>query len=158
MEITNQTGKAPLLRDLPSRLLGQTAALVGRLITEALATERSHRHQFATLATLDAFGASSQVELCRRTDLDRSDMNAIINALEAEGAVTRAPDPRDRRQNIVEITDAGKARFKYLKRQVMAAQHRALAPLTETERRELVRLLHILHDHLARPQPSNAGH
>src|SRR4051794_17157658 len=66
------------------------------------AAEGAH-HPFAVLATLDAFGACSQAELCRRTDLDRNDMNAVINPLEAEGAVTRVPDPGNRRQNIVEI-------------------------------------------------------
>lgn len=149
MEITNQAGKAPLLRDLPSRLLGQTAALVSRVANEALTAERAHRHQFAALATLDAFGATSQAELCRRTDIDRSDMNAIINALEAEGAVTRVPDPDNRRQNIVEMTNTGRARFEHLKTCLMDAQDRALAPLAEVERRELLRLLQMLHDHLA---------
>ena len=55
MEITSQADKAPLLRDLPSRLLGQTAALVSRVAADTLAAEGAHRNQFAVLATLDAF-------------------------------------------------------------------------------------------------------
>jgi MarR family transcriptional regulator, lower aerobic nicotinate degradation pathway regulator len=154
MEITRQTDKAPLLRDLTSRLLNQTAILVGRVVGEALAAEGTHRYQFATLATLEAFGAASQAELCRRTDIDRSDMNAGINALEAQGIITRVPDPDDRRQNIVELTDKGRARFKRIKARVAAAQDRALAPLAEAERQELQRLLQILHDYLATSQLS----
>jgi DNA-binding MarR family transcriptional regulator len=153
MEITSQADKAPLLRDLPSRLLGQTAALVSRVAADALAVEGAHRNQFAVLATLDGFGASSQAELCRRTDLDRSDMNAVVNALEVEGAVTRVSDPGDRRQNIVALTEPGKARFEYLGAQLLAAQDRALAPLAKAERRELLRLLLKVHDHLAPPRP-----
>jgi DNA-binding MarR family transcriptional regulator len=154
MEITSQAGKAPLLRNLPSRLLGQTAALVSKVASDALAAEGAHRHQFAVLATLDAFGASSQAELCRRTDIDRSDMNAVINALEAEGLVTRTLDPGNRRQNIVEMTEAGRSRFDGLRSRLTKAQDHALAPLNEAERRELLRLLQILHDHLA-PQQSS---
>ena len=153
MEITNQAEKAPILRDLPSRLLGQTAVLVGRVAGEALGAAGAHRHHFAVLATLDAFGAASQADLCRRTDIDRSDMNAVLNTLEAEGAVDRAVDPDNRRRNIVTLTAAGHARFADLRRRVDEAQRRALAPLSRHERDELMRLLHRLHDHLA-PEPS----
>jgi MarR family transcriptional regulator, lower aerobic nicotinate degradation pathway regulator len=98
MDITRHAGQAPLWRNLASRLLNQTAILVGRVVSEALAVEGTHRYQLAVLATLDAFGAVSQAELCRRTNIDRSDMNAVVNALEAEGIVTRVSDPDDRRQ------------------------------------------------------------
>src|SRR5580700_9185039 len=104
MDITRHAGQAPLWRNLASRLLNQTAILVGRVVSEALAAEGTHRYQLAALATLDAFGAISQAELCRRTNIDPSDMNAVVNTLEAEGIVARVSDPDDRRQNIVEMT------------------------------------------------------
>jgi DNA-binding MarR family transcriptional regulator len=154
MDITRHAGQAPLLRNLASRLLNQTAILVGRVMSEALAVEGTHRYQLAVLATLDAFGAISQAELCRRTNIDRSDMNAVVNALEAEGTVTRASDPDDRRQNIVEMTETGKAGFKRLKARLAEAEKRALAPLAPADRRELLRLLRILHDHHAVAPPS----
>ena len=149
MDITKQADQVPVLRDLVSRLLNQTAILVGKVASEALAVEGTHRYHFATLATLDAFGAASQAELCRRTAIDRSDMNAVVNALEVQGAVTRVPDPTDRRQNIVELTEEGRARFERTRDRLALAQDRALAPLAEAERRELLRLLQTVHDHLA---------
>jgi DNA-binding MarR family transcriptional regulator len=154
MDITRHAGQAPLWRNLASRLLNQTAILVGRVVSEALAVEGTHRYQLAALATLDAFGAVSQAELCRRTNIDRSDMNAVVNALEAEGIVTRVSDPDDRRQNIVEMTETGKARFERLKAGLAEAEDRALAPLAPADRRELLRLLRILHDYHAVPPPS----
>ncbi len=154
MDITKHTGQAPLWRNLASRLLNQTAILIGRVVSEALSAEGTHRYQLAALATLDAFGACSQSELCRRTNIDRSDMNAIVNALEAEGTVIRVSDPRDRRQNIVEMTEAGKARFERLKACLAEAEDRALAPLIPADRQELLRLLRILHDYHAVPPPS----
>ncbi len=149
MDITKNAEKAPVLKTLPSRLLGQTAALVGRVAGDALADAGSHRYAFAVLATLDAFGPLSQAELCRRTDLDRSDMNGTVNALEAEGSVTRRPDPADRRQNIVALTEAGRTRFDDLERRLSAAQDKALAPLSGDERALLVQFLQRLHDHLS---------
>ncbi|RUV27068.1 MULTISPECIES: MarR family transcriptional regulator [unclassified Mesorhizobium] len=163
MDITTHAGQAPLWRNLASRLLSQTAVLVARLVNEALSAEGAHRYQLATLATLDAFGAVSQAELCRRTNIDRSDMNAVVNALEAEGAVTRVSDSANRRQNIIDLTETGKARFARLKVGLTEAEDRALAPLSPAERQELLRLLRILHDHHAvsptvrgyRAQPSS---
>ena len=122
MDITRHAGQAPLWRNLASRLLNQTAILVGRVVSEFLAVEGTHRYQLAALATLDAFGSVSQAELCRRTNIDRSDMNAVVNALEAEGIVTRVSDPDDRRQNIVEMTKTGKARFGRLKAGIAEAE------------------------------------
>jgi MarR family transcriptional regulator, lower aerobic nicotinate degradation pathway regulator len=154
MDITRHAGQAPLWRNLAPRLLNQTAILVGRIVSEALAVEGTHRYQIAVLATLDAFGAISQAELCRRTNIDRSDMNAVVNTLEAEGKVMRVQDPGDRRQNIVEMTETGKARFERLKAGLAKAEDRALAPLAPADRRELLRLLRILHDYHAVPPPS----
>jgi MarR family transcriptional regulator, lower aerobic nicotinate degradation pathway regulator len=157
MDIPRHAGQAPLWRDLASRLLSQTAILVGRVVNVALAVDGAHRYQLAVLATVDAFGAITQADLCRRTNIDRSDMNAVVNALEAEGAVTRASDPEDRRQNIVEMTEAGKARFQRLKAGLIDAEDRALAPLSPADRRELLRLLRILHDYHAAPPPLGAS-
>ncbi len=135
-------------------MLNQTAILVGRVVNETLAAEGTHRYQLAVLATLDAFGPISQAELSRRTNIDRSDMNAVVDALEAEGIVTRSSDPHDRCQNIVEMTGTGKARFDRLKAGLVEAEDRALAPLTPGDRRKLLRLLRILHDYHAVPPPS----
>ena len=140
--------KAPILRALPSRLLGQTAALVGKVTSDALANKGVHRHQFSVLATLDAFGTCSQADLCRRTDIDRSDMNAALNGLQDRGAIARRTDPDNRRQNLVDITDNGRALFVELSALAVDAQDKAFAALSLAERGELVRLLGLVHDQL----------
>ena len=155
MKISSRGNEAPALSRLPSRLLGRTALLVGRFVGEVLTRSGAHRHHFAVLATLEAFGPASQAELCRRTDLDRSDMNASINALESEGSVRRAVDPTNRRQNVVALTDAGRTRFNDLLNHLEAAQSEAFAPLSMNERAELMRLLRRVHDHLA-SEPTTA--
>ncbi len=59
----------------------------------------------------------------------------------------RAPDPEDRRRNIVTITAAGRTRLTHLDRLIAAAQDEFLAPLPAADRRNLIDLLTRLADH-----------
>ena len=140
----------PRLRTLPTRVLGQVAALTGRHTIDALAEAGANRHQFAVLATLDAFGPLTQADLCRRTDIDRSDMNAALNSLERRGLVGRSVDPASRRQNIVSLHAEGREYFKDLDERIEVAQSAAMQPLSPEERTELFRLLKKLYDHHAK--------
>lgn len=141
METRKQAGKAQALREMPSRLLSQAAALLGGASNEVFRAHEMHRYQFAVLATLDEFGPVSQAELCRRTDIDRSDMTGAVNALEDGGDVSKEVDPTSRRQNVVALTATGKARFKKVLRAQREAQGRVLGVLSNQDRDELVRLL-----------------
>ncbi|GGJ01409.1 hypothetical protein GCM10011581_43260 [Saccharopolyspora subtropica] len=127
------------LRKLPSRLLTQTAVHAHRLVSEGLAG--SHRYHYSLLAALDEFGPSSQAELGRRCGIDRSDVVAVVNRLVDAGQVERAPDPADRRRNIITITPGGKRELRRLDRALAGVQERLLAPLSAVEREQLVRLL-----------------
>lgn len=147
METQEESGEAARLAAMPSRLLAQAAAAAGRIVGEALAGAGAHRWHYAVLATLEAFGPSSQAALSRRTGLDRSDMVATLAALEAGGLVAREVDPGDRRRNVVTLTEAGGARLEALDLLLAEAQEAALAPLAEAERAELVRLLGALVRH-----------
>jgi DNA-binding MarR family transcriptional regulator len=73
--------------------------------------------------------------------MDRSDVVAALNELEADDLVERTPDPDDRRQKIVSITTAGRRRLKKLDEVVGSVQEELLAPLSSAERAELTRLL-----------------
>jgi len=56
------------------------------------------------------------------------------------------------------MTETGTARFERLKAGLVEAENRALAPLARADRRELLRLLRILHDYHAAPPPSAESH
>ncbi len=129
------------LRALPSWLLNQAAIPANRLVAEGLATAGARRHHYSLLAALDEYGPSSQASLSRLTMIDGSDMVATVDELADQGLVERAPDPTDRRRNVVTITAAGRRRLGKLDRLVAGAQERALAPLSAAEREQLVRLL-----------------
>ena len=149
MEIADRTAPARL-RALPSWLINQAALPANRLVTDGLTGTGMRRHHYALLAALDEAGPASQADLSRGTTIDRSDMVATVNELAEQGLVERAPDPTDRRRNVVTITPAGRRQLRTLDRLVGKVQDELLAPLTAEEREQLVDLLTRVVDHHAR--------
>jgi DNA-binding MarR family transcriptional regulator len=79
--------------------------------------------------------------------MDRSDVVAALNDLAGRGLVERAPDPADRRRNVITITADGTAHFERLDRLLSRAQDELLAPLSPAEREVLTGLLTRVLDH-----------
>jgi DNA-binding MarR family transcriptional regulator len=143
------------LRRVPSRLLTQTAMHADRLANQGLATADARKWHYAVLASLQEFGPASQAALSRRTGIYRSDLVAVINELASRGLVERAPDPADRRRNVITMTPHGRRHLRQLDRLVATIQDELLAPLTQPERDQLVGLLTRLLDHHTRaPHPT----
>ncbi|GAB2942870.1 MarR family winged helix-turn-helix transcriptional regulator [Nonomuraea fastidiosa] len=137
------------LRTLPSRLTNGAALIANRIVDQALAQAGARRYHYALLATVEEYGPASQAALGRRTGIDRSDVVAAVNDLAAQGLLERAPDPDDRRRNIITITPAGRKRLADLDRLLAAAQDAYLAPLSPADRRTLTDLLTRLVEHHA---------
>jgi MarR family transcriptional regulator, lower aerobic nicotinate degradation pathway regulator len=136
---------APLrLRTLPSRLLNLAAGYAQRMVSDRLATVDARKWHYATLAALAEFGPDSQSGLSDRTGIYRSDLVATINELTARGFVVRAPDPADRRRNAITLTDEGRRHLKRLDGLLADGEAEFLAPLSETDRAELMRILTLL--------------
>lgn len=149
------------LRALPSRLTNQAALTANRIVDRALAQAGIRRYHYALLAALQEGGPASQADLGRRTGIDRSDMVATVNDLAERQLLERAPDPGDRRRNIVTITAAGLSQLDDLDQLLAAAQDEFLAPLSATDRQQLIVLLTRLVDHhgdrLVRPSEGWPG-
>jgi DNA-binding MarR family transcriptional regulator len=129
------------LSTLPTWLLSQAAARSHRLLTTALATAGARGYQYRILAALDESGTASQADLGRVTNLDRSDVNAVIAELVDLGAVTRAADQADRRRNQITLTKTGQDLFRTLDDIIEGVQQQVLAPLSARERLVLTNLL-----------------
>lgn len=129
------------LRQLPSWLTGQVARQAERLVGAALAQEGVRRQHYTVLTSLAEQGPASQATLGRRLWIDRSDLHAILNELESDGLLTRAPDDQDRRRNVVAVTARGTTTLRRLDKRVDAAQRALLSPLSASDGRELRRLL-----------------
>jgi MarR family transcriptional regulator, lower aerobic nicotinate degradation pathway regulator len=129
------------LRRLPSWLLSEAARRGHVLVTDGFAEEGLRKPHYTVLVALSELGPSSQAELGRRLWIDRKNMVGVINVLEALGMVERTPDEQDRRRNAIRLTPAGVDALARLNARADAAQDELLVPLSETERRELERLL-----------------
>ncbi|MEU2787965.1 MarR family winged helix-turn-helix transcriptional regulator [Streptomyces sp. NPDC007100] len=137
-----ETPYAPArIRALPSWLLGRAAARGHRLVAEALAEEGMRMMHHAVLSAVGELGPVSQAELGRSTGIDPKDMVAVVNDLQADGLVTRTPDPKDRRKNAVGISPAGERRLRRTEKLGDRANEELTAALTPAEREQLMALL-----------------
>jgi DNA-binding MarR family transcriptional regulator len=132
---------------LPSWLLTQTAGHVHRLVTDGFSAVGARGYHYRLLATLDEFGPASQAALGRRSGIHLSEMVAAINELAEQKLVERAPDPVDRRRNVISLTAAGKRQLRRLEKRLAETQDELLAPLSPDERQRLTELLSRLSDH-----------
>lgn len=131
------------------RLMGMAGAQAAKVAGAALAEVGARREHFMVLAALAEFGPASQSQIADRTRVYRSDLVAVLNELEAADLIRRAPDPADKRRNVITITDAGGKRLAELDAVLEGVNERIMAPLSAAERRELFRMLGLVNAHLA---------
>ncbi|MCO8269390.1 MarR family winged helix-turn-helix transcriptional regulator [Actinoplanes sp. TRM 88003] len=148
---------AERLRTLRTRLLSLAAMHSDRLVNDELARVDARKWHYAVLATLDEFGAASQAQLSDRTRIYRSDLVAVLNELAEREQVERAPDPADKRRNLVRITTAGRRTLRKLDKLLAAVEDEVLAPLDPTQRADLTSLLTTLVDHHSNPKSHDSG-
>ncbi|MEV7981873.1 MarR family transcriptional regulator [Streptomyces sp. NPDC086519] len=70
----------------------------------------------------------SQTDVPGRPGVDRTTTVALLDGLERRGLVERRRGPRDRRRDIVELTDAGRRRRGRAEEARPATERRFLAP------------------------------
>ncbi|WP_028812794.1 MarR family winged helix-turn-helix transcriptional regulator [Streptomyces flavidovirens] len=138
------------LRRRASRLLSQLTMRSDRLITEGLARADARKWHYAVLASLQEYGPGSQAELSRRSGIYRSDMVGVLNELAERDLVERAPDPDDRRRNVITISTQGRRHLRVLDKVLDDLHDELLAPLSPAERDEFLQLLTRLLDHHTR--------
>jgi len=134
---------SPLVDDL-GFLLARASAVSQAAANEALATHGLKVRSYSVLALAVTGGRPSQRELAGFLRLDPSQVVALIDDLERRGLVTREPDPRDRRANVVAATLAGRSLYRRAQADVEAGERRAHAGLSSADRAELARLLRVV--------------
>jgi DNA-binding MarR family transcriptional regulator len=63
------------------------------------------------LANLGKFGAMTARDICAISHVEKTKVSRAVAALEAEGLLSRAPSPDDRRAEILSLTARGRAVF-----------------------------------------------
>jgi DNA-binding MarR family transcriptional regulator len=94
-----------------------------------------------TLARLDEAGGVSQRRLMDELGLTSGTISVRMDRLVAEGLVHRRPDPDDRRNVRITLSERGRELFERVVPAHLANERRLLAPLTEDERQQLAGLL-----------------
>ena len=89
----------------------------------------------------DAGGTLPLGQLAERLACVKSNVTQLVDRLEADGLVTRKPDPRDRRTKLAVLTAAGRKAVKDGGRMVESAEREVLSRLTRDEAQELSSLL-----------------
>ena len=142
------------LRRRASRLLALMSGQADRLMTEGLGRVDARKWHYAVLASLQEHGPGSQATLSRRTGIFRSDMVGVLNELAERDLVERAPDPDDRRRNVITITAQGRRHLRRLDKVLDDLHDELLAPLKPAERDQFVVLLTRLLDHHTQRPPN----
>jgi len=100
--------------------------------------------QYAALQAVCNEPGFDQRTLARRIGYDTSTIAGVIDRLEARGLMLRSASPTDRRVRLLSLTPDGKRVLNAILPDMLRAQERMLAPLSEPEREEFVRMLTIL--------------
>lgn len=130
----------------PSRLIALPMYLMLAL------TKEGYRHavrskleirmpDYAVLAVLAEFGASSQQMIVERVGFDKSDVTKIINRMEHQAFVQRTEDTVDRRRHCVVLTAKGKRQLDASDKELVDSMRTFLRGLNPREYGQLQQLL-----------------
>jgi MarR family transcriptional regulator, lower aerobic nicotinate degradation pathway regulator len=100
--------------------------------------------QYAALQVVGNQPGIDQRTLARSIALDTSTTGGVIDRLEARGWLERRLTPQDRRARLLYLTPAGEQGLAETLPAMLRAQQQILAPLTERQRSEFMRLLQLL--------------
>ncbi len=93
----------------------------------------------AALSTVERHGPLTPSELADRERIKRPTATRLVARLEAEGLVTRAADPHDRRSSLIAISAEGDALLRDIRRRKDAYLQRRLRALSAEDRETLAR-------------------
>ncbi len=141
--------------------LGLTRAsrLVSRAFGEALARAGGSLPVWLVLLNLKAQRGANQRQIAESVGVTGATLTHHLNAMERDGLLARRRDPDNRRNHIIELTQAGEAAFAQLAPVVRAFDQQLRANVTASELETLRSLLERLCDNVAPGQtgPAWAG-
>jgi DNA-binding MarR family transcriptional regulator len=119
-------------------LASELRLIVGRLIRRMRAEGRLPLAHLAVLGRLDRGGATTVSALATAERVRPQSMSQTVSELEGDALVSRRPDPTDRRQLLVELTESGHTTLAAERRQREGWLARAIAEdLSATEQAAL---------------------
>jgi len=127
----------PDLGVMPHRL---TSAVAQRELP-LLRVHELEMWDYVVLGGLEHDSAPTQAQLATTVRRDKTRLIVILDRLEARGLLHRTPDPDDRRNRIVTLTDAGRTLLAECRRDIRTMESDLLSTLSSPDRTAFVRAL-----------------
>jgi MarR family transcriptional regulator for hemolysin len=121
--------------------LASAARIVRRAFDEALAEAGGSLPVWLVLLNLKIRPPANQRELAEAVGVREATLTHHLNAMDAEGLITRRRDTANRRIHVVELTDVGEETFLRLRATATSFDQRLRAGITEKEVATLAGLL-----------------
>lgn len=131
--------------------LNQAARAVGRAFDEALAKAGGTLPVWLILLNLKVRRPGTQRELAEAVGISEATLTHHLNAMDADGLITRTRDRANRRIQVVELTEKGDQAFLSLAAAAMAFDARLRAGLADSDMATLATLLTRLSANVAAP-------
>ncbi len=129
----------------------------GRMMMVTLGEEGMHPGQAFCLRTLARHDGMVQRDLAAALHVSRPTVTAMLQRMERDGMVRRAPDETDQRISRVYLTDEGRRRERSLAAVLLAYNASVLDSIPTHDRLDLERLLGQLADNLSAALAERAG-
>jgi MarR family transcriptional regulator, transcriptional regulator for hemolysin len=133
--------------------LARAAKSVSRAFDDALAQAGGSLPVWLVLISLKSRPLGKQRELADAVGIREATLTHHLNAMDAQGLVTRRRDPANRRVHLVELTEAGEALFLRLRDAAIAFDQRLRHGLTDRDVTDLEGLLLRLERNVADDRP-----
>ena len=131
---------------MPGHLLRRCQQRAVDLFTIEVGEDGPTPRQFALMLCIQQNPGASQIELVRRSGIDRSTLAEMLRRLIERGLVARRRTKDDQRANALRLTAEGEALLTKAIPEVMAVQERILAPIPRAQRARMIALLSLIAD------------
>ena len=129
---------------MPGHLIRRVHQISMAIFADQCAASGLTSVQFAALAAIRDNPGVDATRLSALVAFDRSTLGDVLDRLQTKGWVARSPSPHDRRIKLLHLSQAGLAVLQAVEPDVHQVQQRLLAPLSEPDRQQIMRLLALL--------------
>lgn len=124
--------------------LARTSKIVAQAFDNAMVEAGGTLPVWVTLLSVKSKELANQRELAGMIGIQGATLTHHLNAMEAQGLLTRRRDPENRRVHQVVLTDAGEAMFEKLRLAAVAFDKRLRAGIADERLAEFAEVLALL--------------
>jgi len=132
--------------------LAQTARTVSRAFDDALASAGGSLPVWLVLLNIKTRQLANQRELAEAVGIREATLTHHLNAMEADGLITRQRHPANRRIHVVALTAAGEDAFLRIRDVAVVFDQRLRSGFTDSELEELEKLMSRLSGNVDGPE------